>query len=232
MTSIAFSMSPQQKPSLDAPDEIKAAIIRETTKAKANTSNFSRLRNLSSSFSKNRASHDRKVNFDMSNNQVHSLPPLDEETREILFLTYKDKVSTADDVEETCYRFHDHDSKHPYMQHLDSVWGQCESATSTAAGLELSDEALLSLVNTRGRGMEKKLITDMKRSRDAIVKQVLDSQKTFKNLPVGSDQRAKLLKNKYKKLTTQSKVFAMTIAKGDTLLSSEELKVSIAATSA
>lgn len=230
MTYTTTKMSPNQQSSSSPPEEIKSAISRETAKAKAN--NFARLRTLSGSFSKNRASHNRKVNFDMTINQVYDLPPVEEAARDRLFLSYKDKVSMADDVEETCYRFHDCDTQHPYLRHLDRVWGECDSASSTSAALALTDEDLLALVDTKGRGMEKKLIADMKRNRDAIVKQVLESQKTFKNLPVGSDQRAKLLKNKYKKLTTQSKVFAMTMAKGDTLVSSSQHKVSIAATSA
>ena len=231
MSSVTIKMSQNQQSSSIAPEEIKSAISRETAKAKAN--NFARLRNLSGSFSKTRASHNRKVNFDMSTNQVYDLPPIEEAARDKLFLSYKDKVSMADDVEETCYRFHDCDTKHPYLQHLDRVWEECDAASSTAAGLALSEEDLLALVDTKGRGMEKKLIADMKRNRDAIVKQVLESQKTFKNLPVGSDQRAKLLKNKYKKLTTQSKVFAMTMAQGDNLVSAaSQHKVSIVATSA
>jgi hypothetical protein len=67
----------------------------------------------------------------------------------------------------------------------------------------------------KGRGLEKKLAKGLKKNRDIVVKSVLDTQKTYRNLPVGSDQRAKFLRNKYKKMSYQSKVFAQALARGD-----------------
>jgi len=208
---------------------IKSTISRESAKAKQDA--FSRFRGtLSSSFSKSRSSQNRRVIFDLDSNAIHALPPMESTEKDRLYLTYKDKVSIADDVEETCYRFGDSDTVHPYIQRLDSVWEKC--ALVNAEALELSDEELLELVNSKGRGMEKKLLADMKRHRDYVVKQVLDSQKSMKMLPVGNDQRAKLLKNRYKKLTARSKVFALALANGDQLVSTAVLGNTVAATSA
>ena len=224
-------MNPEQQPQLASSDEVKSAINRETAKARRDA--FSRLRTLSNSFSKNRASHDRKVTFHLDANEIHELPLVEDTDRSLLFLSYQDKVSIADDVEETVYRYQDNDFVHPYIKHLDDIWTKSGSASQNIhTGLDVNDEELLQLVNTKGRGMEKKLIMDMKRNRDLVIKQVLDSQKSFKNLPVGSDQRAKMLKNKYKKLTTRSKVFALTMAKGDRLVSASYSGNTIAATSA
>ncbi|CAB9501877.1 expressed unknown protein [Seminavis robusta] len=146
-------------------------------------------------------------------------------------MTYLDKVSSADDVEETCYNFNDTDFVHPYVQQLDQVWDQCASPKEPKP-LHLEQEDLTKLVSGKGRGLEKKLLSDMKKNRETIVKQVLDAQKSYRNLPIRADQKAKMLKNKYKKLTTQSKVFALTLAKGDAQVATKLYGNTIAATSA
>jgi len=194
---------------------IKSAISRETAKARQDA--FTRLRG---SFSRPKASHDRIVAFDLESTAVYDLPKIDAAEKDLLYLSYSDKVSMADDVEETCYRFGDSDSPHPYVEHLDQVWEKTSGVTSGQVALELKEEELRQLVHGKGRGMEKKLLADMKRHRDQVVQQVLDTQKSIRLLPIGADQRAKLLRNKYKKLNARSKVFALTMANADSLAAS------------
>lgn len=158
------------------------------------------------------------VKFDEDKVVIHPLPSgrLCDETRKVLWLTYQDKVTITDDVEELCYHFNCPDEVHPYVAHLDAMWDK--SASSKGVDVFSQDEAE-QLVQGKGRGLEKKLVnTGLKKNRDNVVKVVLDTQKTYRLLPVGSDQRAKLLKNKYKKLTHQSKVFARALAWGDQVL--------------
>ena len=184
------------------------------TKAKRSSSMGFISRNFSKAQSRKQ---DKAVRFADEKDSVviHPLPSgrLCEETRKILWLTYQDKVTITDDVEEICYHLNCPDEIHPYVQHLDVVWEKCASKQGVNV---LTDEDCEKLAHGhKGRGLEKKLSKGLKKNRDTVVKSVLDTQKTYRNLPVGSDHRAKFLRNKYKKLSCQSKVFAQALARGD-----------------
>ena len=196
---------------LPIPSPEDSSIKSRTAKEKRDA--FHRLRTLSNSFSKQRCSHNRKVSFNFEATAVHFLP--DDVDRTPMFMSYQDKVSTADDVEETCYHFNDSDFVHPYVLHMQQIWEQCGKIDrdNSARALTTDEEVLRKLTNTKARGLEKKLNSDLKRSRESAVKQILETQKSFKHMPAAA--RAKVIKNKSKKLTLQTKVFAMTLAQGD-----------------
>jgi hypothetical protein len=186
---------------------------RGTSKDRQNA--FSRLKTLSSSFSKTRCSHNRNVAFDFEETKIDYLP--DDVDRSHMFMSYKDKVTAADNVEETCYQFNDSDYVHPYVLHLMQVWDQCGKIdkVDSARALPMDADSLHSLVQAKSRGLEKKLHPDMKKYRDTTMKQILDTQKNFKHLPATA--KAKMIRNKSKKATLQAKVFALTVAQGDAI---------------
>jgi hypothetical protein len=192
---------------------------------------FSRFRSLSNSFGSQKRSL-KSVRFALTDDKddhdaplnitIHELPGdrglNDETTRALLWLTYQDKVTIADDVEEICYAYYSDDYVHPYIQKLDHVWDQCVTGKANHSDVDIDTveaQFFTDLVNTKGRGLEKKLIKEMKRNREQVVKQVVDAQRSYKNLPVGQEQRSKMLKNKYKKLSQPSKTFAQLLAQGD-----------------
>lgn len=183
----------------------------------------------SSNHSRGAAEGPKSVRFDEDKVVVHPLPNgrLCDGTRKILWLTYQDKVTITDDVEEICYVFNNPDEIHPYVAHLDLMWDKCASRNAT-----FTDEEVEQLVHGKGRGLEKKLAKGLKKNQGSVVKAVLDTQKTYRNIPVGANQRAKILKEKYKKLSLQSKVFAQALAQGDERLSRKYNQNTIAALSA
>jgi hypothetical protein len=195
---------------------MKAADIKDA--ARARRASFMTLRTLSNSFSKQRCSHGRRVHFDLDVTRTYGLEAIEDDVRPLLWNTFMDKVSSADDVEEICYNFQDSDFVHPYVKQLEEVWEKCASASSKDTALKplpLPEEDLTKLVSGKGRGLEKKLISEMKKNKEQVVKEVVQTHKSYKNVPLPADQKAKMLKNKYRKLSVQSKIFALTVAQAD-----------------
>jgi hypothetical protein len=212
---------------------LKASEVKDAVRARRAT--FMTLRTLSNSFSKQRCSHARRVHFDLDVNRTYGLEAIEDDVRHLLWNTYMDKVSSADDVEETCYNFQDSYFVHPYVKQLEEVWEKCASASAKDTAIKpllLGEEDLTNLVSGRGRGLEKKLLSEMKRNKEQVVKQVVDTHKSYKNVPLPADQKAKMLKNKYRKLSVQSKIFALTVAQADAQVAVKVYGNTVAATSA
>lgn len=212
-------MTASTHPINPSPSILSEDKLVQTSPGKERRDAFHRLRTLSNSFSKQRCSHNRKVTFNFDLTAIHRLP--DDVDRTPMFMSYQDKVVSADSVEETCYNFNDNAFVHPYVLHLQQIWEDCGKLDKENSARSVTSDAqvLQKLVNTKARGLEKKLQTDIKRNRESALRQVLDTQKTFKHLPAAA--RAKAVKNKSKKVTLQAKVFAMTLAAGDAQIAQE-----------
>ena len=232
MTATTILPLPITSPSLDP--SLKVSDGKEVVRARR--ASFLGLKTLSNSFSKQRCSHNRHVHFDLDSTRRYDSEPIDDTVRSLLWTTYSDKVSSADDVEETCYNFTDSDFVHPYVQQLDDVWNMCglnaTAKESAIKPLPLVDEDLGKLTDGKGRGLEKKLMNDLRRNKEQVLRQVVDAHKSYKNLPLPAEQKAKLLRNKCKKLSAPFKIFALTMAQADAQIATKLHGKPVAATSA